>query len=319
MPKQYNFFPKIKPYKESYLKVSKLHTLHYEEVGNPKGKPVIFLHGGPGVGIIPEYRRFFDPKFYRVILLDQRGSGKSTPFSELKENNTKNLVNDLEKLRKHLEIKKWLVTGGSWGSMLAIAYSVKYPKSIKGIIIRGVCLGREKDNNWLMKEGASVIWPDEWEKFISVIPKNKRKNIPKAYLKLLTSKDKKTREKAAHYFSEWETTIMNLTPPKKETKKLLDKKREISFAKIESYYTINNFFVDKKLGLLKNIQKIKNIPLTIVQGRYDTICPMRSAWDLHKALPKSKLIIVPNGAHNPGEPPMTSEMIRASEDFKKHY
>ena len=177
-------FPKIKPYNHGYLKVSSLHTLHYEEVGNPKGKPLIFLHGGPGVGILPDYRRLFDPKFYRIILLDQRGAGKSTPPAELKENTTWHLVKDLEKLRKHLEIKKWLVTGGSWGSTLALVYSIKHPKSIKGIIIRGVYLARTHyKDDWLLNgKGAAQIWPDQWEKYISIIPKKERKQSKKKRL-----------------------------------------------------------------------------------------------------------------------------------------
>jgi proline iminopeptidase len=320
-------YPPISPYNEGYLKVSPIHTLHFEQVGNPNGKPVIFLHGGPGVGIVPAYRRFFDPKFYRIILLDQRGSGKSTPFADLRENTTQDLVNDLEKLKKHLQIKqKWIVTGGSWGSTLAIAYSKKYPKSVKAILIRGVFLGREKENLWLTEEGgASEIWPDEWEKFISIIPKKHQKNLPLAYYKLLTSKNKTSRIKAAIHWSKWEGTIMNLIPQNKNKKikilnPLFNIERAISFAKIESYYSMHNFFIkDKKLGLLKNIKKIKNIPLTIIQGRYDTICPIRSAYDLHKALPKSKLIIVPTGSHNPTEPPMASELIMASNSLKQLY
>ncbi len=311
-------FPKIKPYNEGYLKVSPLHTLHYEEVGNPKGRPVIFLHGGPGVGIIPGYRRFFDPKFYRVILLDQRGSGKSTPFSELKDNNTKNLVDDLEKLKNHLGIKeKWIVTGGSWGSTLALMYAIKYPESVKGIIIRGVFLGRRKEIYWLTKPGgASEIWPDEWEKFISIVPKKELSNIPKAYYKMLNSNDKKTVEKAVRHWGAWEGTIMNLVPEKES---LFDMHKEESFAKIESYYTINNFFINPENYILNNIKKIKDIPLTIVQGRYDTICPAASAYDLHKAHKKSKLVIVPTGSHSPLEPAMINELEKAGEDFKRLY
>ena len=323
MAQKHKLFPIIKPYNSGFLKVSSLHTLHYEQVGNPKGKPVIFLHGGPGVGIIPGYRRFFDPKFYRVILLDQRGSGKSTPFAEIRENNTNNLVDDLEKLKQHLNIKeKWIVTGGSWGSTLAISYVQKYPKSVKAILIRGVFLGRQKEIDWLMKPGgASQIWPDKWEKFISIIPKSARHNIPQYYFRLLTSSNKHTHKKAAKTWSNWEGIIMNLIPDPKEIKKVIPSiNRAISSAKIESYYTINNFFIpDKKLGLLKNIRKIKSIPLTIVQGRYDIICPISSAYDLHKACPKSKLIIVPTGSHSPLEPPMASALILESENLKKLY
>lgn len=310
-------FPPQKPYRSGLLKVSKLHTLYYEEVGKPKGKPVIFLHGGPGVGIHPGYRRFFDPKFYYIILLDQRGSGKSTPFAELRENTTWHLVEDLEKLRKYLKIKNWIVTGGSWGSTLALAYAQSYPKSVKGIIIRGVFTARASEIDWLFSEkGAGQIWPDEFEKFTSILSKTEKKDIIKSYYKRLTSKIKKVAWEATKAFAYWEGTIMNLIPDKKETSSFLTKERTIALAKIECYYTLNNFFMKAKKGLFQNINKIKNIPLTIVQGRYDTICPMRSAYDLHKSLPRSKLIIVPTGSHSPLEPSMTKELVKASEEFK---
>ena len=316
---KHKLFPKIKPYKEGYLKVSNIHTLHYEEVGNPTGKAVIFLHGGPGVGIIPQYRQFFDPKFYRIILLDQRGSGKSTPFTELKENKTQYLIEDLEKLKNYLGIKKWLVTGGSWGSTLALCYAIKYSSSVKAMIIRGICLGRKSELNWLFKKGgASEIWPDEWEKFTSIVPNSKLNNISKYYLKLLASKNKNKQEKAAKHWSNWEGTIMSIIPNKKKHK-FINSKRDISFAKIESYYTINNFFMPSKNYVLDNAKKIKNIPLTIIQGRYDAICPASSAFELHKALPSSKLIIVPLGSHTPLDADMASELIKAQEDFKKLY
>ena len=311
-------YPLQKPYTSGLLKVSKLHALYYEEVGKPRGNPVIFLHGGPGVGIHPDYRRFFDPKFYRTILLDQRGSGKSTPFAELRENTTWHLVEDLEKLRKCLGIKHWIVTGGSWGSTLALAYARCYPESVKGIIIRGVFTARASEIEWLFSErGAGQIWPDEFEKFISILNKREKKEIIKSYYKRLNSKTGKVSREAAKAFAYWEGTIMTLIPDKKETSSFLTKERTVAIAKIECYYTLNNFFMETENGLFRNINKIKNIPLTIIQGRYDTICPMRSAYDLHKSLPGSKLIIVPNGSHSPLEPPMVKELIKAGEEFKK--
>jgi len=310
-------FPLRKPYHSGFLEVSKLHTLYYEEVGNPKGKPVIFLHGGPGVGIHPDYRRFFDPKFYRTILLDQRGTGKSTPFAELRENTTQHLVDDVDKLRKSLKIKNWIVTGGSWGSTLALAYAQCYTRSVKGIIIRGIFTARISEIEWLFSEkGAGQIWPDEFEKFTSLLSKAEKRDIIKSFYKRLNSKTNKTSWEAAKAFAHWEGTIMNLIPGKKVTDSFLTKKRTIAIAKIECHYTVNNFFMKTENGLFRNIKKIKNIPLTIVQGRYDTICPMRSAYDLHHALPKSKLIIVPDGSHSPLEPPMAKALIRAGEEFK---
>ena len=310
-------FPPRKPYHSGFLEVSKLHTIYYEETGNPEGKPVIFLHGGPGVGIHPDYRRFFDPKFYRTILLDQRGTGKSTPFAELRENTTQHLVDDLDKLRKNLKIKNWIVTGGSWGSTLALAYAQSYTRSVKGIIIRGVFTARVSEIEWLFSEkGAGQIWPDEFEKFTSLLSKAEKRDIIKSFYKRLNSKTDKTSWEAAKAFAHWEGTIMSLIPDKKETDSFLTKERTIAIAKIECHYTVNNFFMKTENGLFRNIKKIKNIPLTIVQGRYDTICPMRSAYDLHNALPKSKLIIVPDGSHSPLEPPMAKALIRAGEEFK---
>ena len=225
-------FPPRKPYKSGFLEVSKIHTLYYEEIGNPEGKPVIFLHGGPGVGIHPDYRRFFDPKFYLTILLDQRGAGKSTPFAELQENTTWHLVEDLEKLRKYLKIKKWIVTGGSWGSTLALAYTQSYPESVKGIIIRGVFTARPSEIAWLFSEkGAGQIWPDEFEKFTSILNKTEKKNVLKSYYKRLKSKSKKVSWKAAKAFAHWEGTIMNLIPDKKKTSSFLTKNRTIALAK----------------------------------------------------------------------------------------
>ncbi|MHC4270314.1 MAG: prolyl aminopeptidase [Planctomycetota bacterium] len=310
-------FPPRKPYHSGFLEVSKIHTLYYEEVGNPEGKPVIFLHGGPGVGIHPGYRKFFDPKFYRIILLDQRGAGKSTPFAELHENTTWELVEDLEKLRKYLKIKKWIVTGGSWGSTLALAYAQTYPRSVNGIIIRGIFTARASEIDWLFSEkGAGQIWPDEFEKFTSILNKTEKKNIIKSYYKRLNSKTKKTSWEAAKAYAYWEGTIMNLIPDKKATSSFLTKNRTIAIAKIECHYALNNFFMKTQKGLFQNIKKIRNIPLTIVQGRYDTICPMRSAYDLYKSLPKSKLVIVSTGSHSPLEPPMAKALIKASEEFK---
>lgn len=311
-------FPPVKPYHTGFLRVSKLHTLFYEEAGNPQGKPVIFLHGGPGVGILPAYRRFFDPEFYRVVLLDQRGSGKSTPFAELRENTTWHLVEDLEKLRKHLKIDRWIVTGGSWGSTLALAYAQCYPESVKGMIIRGVFTARASENEWLFSEkGAGQIWPDEFEKFLSILRKAEKREILKSYGKRLTSKNSDIAWEAAQSFANWEGTIMNLVPDEKKKSSFLTKERTIAFATIECYYALHNFFMkSKKNGLFQNMNSIRNIPLTIVQGRYDTICPVRSAYDLHKFLPNSKLTIVPTGSHSPLEASMRKALIKESEEFK---
>ncbi len=312
-------YPAIEPYREDFLKVSDLHSMHFEEVGNPSGKPAVFLHGGPGVGISPDYRRFFDPQVYRVILPDQRGAGKSLPHAELRENTTWHLVDDLEKLRRHLGIEKWLVMGGSWGSTLALAYAITYPASVAGIIIRGIFLGRRSETDWLHKFGMNQAFPDEWERYIAPIPENERGDIPGAYLKILTGSDKARQLEAARAWSRWEAATMNLIPDQAAIEDFTDPERALSNARIECQYTVDDFYMKSDNYLLENIDEIRGIPVRIVQGRYDLICPMVSAWELHKALPNSRLEIVPDGSHSPLGPGMVDRLVAASEEFKTLY
>jgi proline iminopeptidase len=314
---KYNLFPEIEPYNGAYLRVSDLHEVFYEEVGNPKGKPVIFLHGGPGVGILPNYRRFFDPAFYRVILLDQRGAGRSKPHSELRENTTWDIVDDLEKLKNHLKIDKWLLFGGSWGSTLALSYAITYPQSVFGIIIRGVFLGRQFEIDWLDKNGMNQIYPDEWERFQAPIPAEERDDMPSAYLKILTGGNNEKRLAAARAWSRWEGATMNLFPNQDAINDFSDAETALSIAMIECQYAVNRFYMPSDIYLLEHAGVIKNIPLRIVQGRYDVICPVISAWELHKAIPKSELVIVPDGSHSPLDPGMVNELVRGTEDFKR--
>jgi proline iminopeptidase len=313
-------FPETEPYRTGTLKVSALHTLFYEEVGNPRGKPALFLHGGPGVGILPAYRRFFDPESYRVILPDQRGAGRSTPHAELKENTTWDLVEDLEKLRTHLDIDRWIVMGGSWGSTLALSYAITHPHSVAGIIIRGVFLARPSEIEWLLQEGgASRIFPDEWEKYLEPIPEGDRGNTAKAYFNILTGDNDEKRMEAARAWSRWEASTMTLIPDPEAIEEMTDDSAALAIARIECHYTFNNFFMPSNNHLMENISGIRHIPCRIVQGRYDVICPMISAWELHKALPKSKLRIVPDGAHSPMDSGMVSELVQAAEDFKQDH
>lgn len=317
MTERYELFPAIEPFRTGTLEVSTTHTVFYEEVGKPDGKPALFLHGGPGVGILPQYRRFFDPDFYRSILLDQRGAGRSTPHAELQENTTWHIVEDLEKLRLHLDLDPWLIMGGSWGSTLALSYAITYPESIQGIIIRGVFLARPSEITWLHKQGGtSNIFPDEWEKYVALVPEDERDDTVKAYFRILTGGDKEAQLKAAKAWSNWEAAIMNLIPDQEAIEDMTDDEAALSIGRIECQYTINNFYMKSDNYLLENIDKIKDIPCRIVQGRYDVICPMVSAWDLHKALPKSDLRIVPDGSHSPLDPGMIHELIQGSEDFK---
>jgi len=315
--KKYELYPEIEPYGGGYLRVSDLHEVYYEEVGNPKGKPVVFLHGGPGVGIHPNYRRFFDPSFYRVILLDQRGAGRSKPHTELRENTTWHIVDDLEKLKNYLKIDKWLLFGGSWGSTLALSYAITYPKSTLGIIIRGIFLGKQSEIDWLHKDGMNQIYPDEWERFQAPIPESERVNMPSAYLKILTGNDREKQLIAARAWSRWEGATMNLFPNPENIDDFAEPAKALSIAKIECQFTVNRFYMKTDNYLLEQAGIIKDIPLRIVQGRYDVICPVVSAWELHRAIPKSELIIVPDGSHSPLDPGMINELVRGTIEFNR--
>lgn len=310
-------YPEIEPYTTGYLKVSDLHTIHYEEVGNPDGMPALFLHGGPGVGILPSYRRFFDPFYYRVILPDQRSAGRSRPHAELAENTTWDLVEDLEKIRTHLGINNWVVMGGSWGSTLALSYAITYPERVAGIIIRGVFLARPSEITWLHHEGgASQIFPDEWERYLAPIAGHTCKNNVEAYYQILTTGNVAEQKSAARAWARWEAAIMTLLPDPEALEEMSEESTALSIGRIECHYTFNKFFMKSDNHILDNCSKISHIPSRIVQGRHDIICPMISAWELHKALPKSELCIVPDGAHSPMDKGMTHELIRAAEDFK---
>tara|TARA_B100000579_G_scaffold436286_1_gene461823 strand:- start:1988 stop:2935 length:948 start_codon:yes stop_codon:yes gene_type:complete len=311
-------YPKIKPYSEFYLKVSNIHTIFVEESGNPNGKPVIFLHGGPGGGSEPIYRQYFNPKKWRIIIFDQRGCGKSLPHAELKENTTWDLVNDIEIIRQYLNIESWVVFGGSWGSTLSLSYAIKNPKRCKGLILRGIFMLRKMEIDWFYQEGCSYIYPDEWEKYLKEIPINEHKNLVQAYYKRLTSKNKITRIKAAKAWSTWEARTSKLIPTQSSLHHFDDSKVAEAFARIECHYFINKGFFKSDGWILKNIHKIKHIPNVIIQGRYDVVCPMRSAWDLHKKWENSKLIIIPAEGHSMLEKNIQSELIKYTDKFSKY-
>ena len=311
-------YPPIKPYNQFYLNVSKLHTIYVEESGSPNGKPVIFLHGGPGGGIEKIYRQYFNPKLWRIIIFDQRGCGKSIPHAELRENNTWNLIKDIESIRKYLKIKKWVIFGGSWGSTLALSYAIKHSKYCKALILRGIFLLRKEEIDWFYQEGCSYIYPDQWEKYISVIEKKDRKNLLKAYYKKLTSKDKFIRIKAAQAWSKWEASTSKLIPHKKSLHHFDDDNVAEAFARIECHYFINKGFFESDGWILNNIHKIKNIPNVIIQGRYDVVCPMKSAWDLHKKWKKSNLIIIDAAGHSMLEKDIQNKLIEYTDRFIKY-
>jgi proline iminopeptidase len=315
----HKLYPITQPYKVGTLKVSDLHTLAYEQVGNPKGIPVIFLHGGPGGGIKDSYRCFFDPKKWNVILFDQRGCGNSTPHSELSENTTWDLVADIEKLREHLKIASWYVFGGSWGSTLALSYGITHPQKCLGFILRGIFLLRKREIEWFYQEGASRIFPDMWEKYLAVIPPDERGDLVRAYHKRLTHENKSIRLAAAKAWSIWEASTSKLIMDPNLVNSFEDDETADAFARIECHYFINNGFFSSDNYLLDNAHKIKHLPVTIVQGRYDVVCPAESAWDLHKQLPQSKLILVPDAGHSAMEEKIAAELVRATDDFASRH
>jgi proline iminopeptidase len=310
-------FPRAKPYRSGSLEVSKLHTIHFEEYGNPRGKPLAFLHGGPGGGIDPVYHRYFDPKKWRIVLHDQRGCGKSTPFSELRENTTWDLVADIEKLRRHLGVERWVVFGGSWGSTLSLAYAETHPERCKALVLRGIFLLRRSELLWFYQQGASEIFPDAWEHYLAPIPVRERGDMMAAYYKRLTSRDRRVRRKAARAWSIWEGSTSKLFLDPALIKKFGGGKFADAFARIEAHYFVNRGFMPRDDQLLRNVRRVRGIPGAIVQGRYDVVCPIRSAWDLHRAWPEAKLVIVPDAGHSMTEPGIRSALIDETERFAR--
>lgn len=313
---QLDFFPEIEPYNKGFLQVSNIHNLYYEEVGNPQGKPVVFLHGGPGGGVAPDHRRFFDPNTYRIILFDQRGSGQSTPCAELKENTTWDLVKDTETLREHLKIESWVVFGGSWGSTLALAYAITHPDKVKALILRGIFLCRPSEIKWFYQEGASNIFPDVWDEYLKPIPESERHDMVAAYYKRLTHPELSVRLEAAKAWSKWEAATSRLFVDAKAVEEFDDPDYALSFARIECHYFTNNAFFNSDNWLLENIGKLRHIPGFIVQGRYDVVCPAKSAWELHKAWPEAKFTIIADAGHAAAEPGTRSALIEATESCK---
>jgi proline iminopeptidase len=310
-----DLFPETEPYKTFRLRVSPVHDLHVEEAGNPHGKPVIFFHGGPGAGIAPIHRRFFDPAFWRVILFDQRGSGKSTPLGELRENTTWDLVADTEAIREKLGIDRWLVFGGSWGSTLALAYAESHPERVQGLIVRGIFLGRRSEVGWTFGEGLQQIYPDAWDDFLAPLSLAERKDPMRAYHARLVNGDAAVRRAAALSWNLWEERASYLLPevhpPAEE-----DVPAEIALARIEAHYFVNGSFFRTDGELLEKAGRIAGIPGTIVQGRYDLVCPAASAWDLHKAWPAAKIQFVRDAGHSAGEAGIVSALVEATEEFK---
>ncbi|MDX6612420.1 MAG: proline iminopeptidase [Blastocatellia bacterium] len=306
----------IEPYDTGRLRVSPVHEIYYEQVGNPNGKPVVFLHGGPGGGIVPEYRQFHDPNAYRVVLFDQRGSGQSTPHASLEENTTWDLVADIEKLRVHFGIDKWQVFGGSWGSTLSLAYSETHPDRATELVLRGIFLCRKKEIQWFYQEGTNAIFPDVWEEYVKVIPEAERGDMVSAYHRRLTSDDEAVLLEAARAWSIWEGSTSKLFFDEHSIEKFADAEFAKAFARIECHYFMNNCFFPTDNFLIENVGKIRHIPGVIVQGRYDVVCPMMSAWDLHRAWPEADLRITPDAGHSMMEVGNISALVAATDKFR---
>lgn len=312
-------YPPIRPYRTGRLRVSALHELYFEESGNPKGKPVVFLHGGPGGGTDARMRRFFNPRRYRIVLFDQRGCGRSTPHASLEDNTTWDLVADIERLREHLGVERWQVFGGSWGSTLALAYAQLHAKRVTELVLRGIFLLRRSELDWFYQssEGAASLFPDLWEQFIAPIPEDERYDMMRAYYRRLTSGDARERNAAARTWSIWEGALSFLQSNPSYVAKFKVSAYAAAFARIECHYFVNGGFLDTEDQLLVDVPLMRHIPGVIVQGRYDVVCPMRSAWHLHRAWPKARLVIVPDAGHSALEPGIAKALRQATDAFAR--
>lgn len=304
-------YPEIKPNATYTLPVDAPHVLYVEECGNPAGLPVLFVHGGPGAGCEEFHRRFFDPEVYRIVLFDQRGCGRSRPHASLERNTTPDLVADMEVIRRHLDIERWVVFGGSWGATLALVYAETHPEHTLGLILRGIFLCRAREIHWFYQEGANRLFPDYWQDFVHPIPEPERHDLLHAHYRRLTGDDEVARMRSAEAWSIWEGRTATLTPKKEVVDFFSDPHVALSLARIEAHYFVNHIFL-KSNQILRDAYKLKNIPGVIVHGRYDVVCPLENAWDLHHAWPEAKLEIVPDAGHSASEPGIVHALIQAT-------
>ena len=310
-----DLYPEIEPFETGRLPVGDGHELYFEQCGNPTGKPVVFLHGGPGAGCNTNARRFFNPEKYRIVLFDQRGCGRSTPHASLVANTTWHLVADIERLRQHLAIERWQVFGGSWGSTLALAYAQTHPQRVTQLVLRGIFMLRRWELEWFYQTGADAIFPDAWDDYLAAIPEVERGDLMSAYHRRLTSTDPAVQLEAAKAWSVWEGRTSYLFQDPNHVEASAADLFALAFARIECHYFVNGGFFDRDDQLLANAYRLKGIPAVIVQGRYDVVCPMRSAWDLHQVWPEADLRIVPDAGHSALEAGNTHELILATDRF----
>ena len=307
-------FPEIEPYETGRFTVDDPHHLYWEQSGNPKGVPVVFLHGGPGAGAVPAHRRFFDPRHYRIVIFDQRGAGRSTPLGDLSNNTTEHLVADIEAVRQHLDIDRWFVFGGSWGSSLALAYAEKHPQHCLGLALRGIFLCRRDEIEWFMT-GMRRLFPEAWNAFANHLPEDERDDLLTNYHRRLIDPDPAVHLPAARVWSRYEGSCSTLRPNPEAVSSFLEPATALGLARIEAHYFVNDCFMPEG-ALLKNADRMAKIPGVIVQGRYDAVCPVVSAVELSAAWPRATLRIVTDAGHSAMEPGIRSELIAAMEDFK---
>ena len=320
-----DFYPAIEPFQTGTLPLDAFHTMYFEQSGNPSGVPVVFLHGGPGSGASPSHRQFFDPDFYRIVIFDQRGAGRSTPLGELRDNSTPHLINDMETLRAHLAIDRWVVFGGSWGSTLALAYAEHYPKRTMALILRGIFLCRSSEIDWFLA-GLRHIFPEAWRKFVGHLDKSadaietdgNPDRILTAYHALLTNPDPDVHMPAARLWSMYEGSCSTLLPNEALVANFGSDRMALGLARIEAHYFMNDIFLPKNF-LIDNIGKIRHIPTTIVQGRYDMVCPIVSADDLVRAFPEADYHIINDAGHSAFEPGIRAKLIETMEKLKTRF
>jgi proline iminopeptidase len=307
-------YPSIAPNRTGQLALDAVHTMHWEESGNPRGIPIVFLHGGPGGGSSPDHRRYFDPQRYRIVVYDQRGAGQSTPLGELAGNTTPDLINDLERLREHLAIDRWVLFGGSWGSTLALAYAESHPQRATGLVLRGIFLGRPLEIRWFLRDMRN-LFPEAWHAFSGQLPVAERGDLLAAYYRRLTNPDPAVHLPAAHAWSRYESSCSTLLPDPELVARFDDDAMALAIARIEAHYFAHDFFLPEN-ALLANIARIRHLPCAIVQGRYDAVCPILSADDLHRAWPEADYVIVPDAGHSAREPGIVRALVSATKRLR---
>ena len=308
-------YPAIEPYKHGFLDTGDGHQVYWELCGNPQGKPVAFLHGGPGAGCSPQHRQLFNPERYHILLFDQRGCGRSTPTACLENNTTDALIADMERLRSEiLKTERWLVFGGSWGSTLALAYAQTHPQRVSELILRGIFTLRKEEINWFYQEGASFLFPDKWEDYLAPIPVSERDDLVSAYHRRLTGEDEEEKLRCAYAWANWEGGTISLLDTNNKALTFEDKDAVLSFARIENHYFFNEGFMDEG-QLIRDAYLLADIPTVIIQGRYDACTPTKTAWELHKAMPHAEFHLIPDAGHAFNEPGILAALLKATDKF----